>query len=180
MKGDFFNLLEKFVIKNFGEESFEKIYTSACPHFSHKGPFLGTEIYPDSDFVGLLVSAISHLGVSLETAQYEFGKFCFPMLWEKLPVASRNFQDAKTFLLSIHSTIHVEVKKLHPKATPPNFDYIDPAPDELVMIYDSPRRMFWLVEGLIAGCAEQFNQRIEIAKRVINEGTACEYYLKFK
>jgi hypothetical protein len=180
MKGDFFNLLEKFVVKNFGEVAFEKVYMNAWPHFSHRGPFLGTEIYPDSDFFSLLAAAISQIGISLETAQYEFGKFCFPVLWDKLPKESRQFNSAKELLMSIHSTIHVEVKKLHAKASPPNFEYIDPAPDELVMIYKSPRKLFWLVEGLIAGCAEHFNQRIEIARRTIDQGNACEYHLKFK
>lgn len=180
MKGDFFNLLEKFIVKNFGDVAFEKVYINASPNFSHRGPFLGTEIYPDSDFTSLFVAAISYMGISLENAQFEFGRFCFPVLFEKLPANSRNFANAKQFLLSIHSTIHVEVKKLHPKARPPAFDYIDPAPDELIMIYRSPRKMFWLVEGLIAGCAEHFKQKIEIARRILDEGKSCEYHLKFK
>ncbi len=180
MKGDFFGLLEKFVIGNFGDQVFEKIYQTASKHFTHQGPFLGTEIYPDSDFIALLVSTISHLGISLETAQFEFGKFCFPKLWQKLPPAMTAFKSVKEFLMSIQTTIHVEVKKLHPRATPPNFEYRDTAPDELTMIYRSPRKLFYLVEGLVAGCGEHFNTRISIDKVIIEEGNACEFHLKFK
>ena len=74
---------------------------------------------------------------------------------------------ARGFLRSVDRVIHVEVRKLVPGVELPTFRYEEPAPDRLVMIYESPRRLCDLAKGLVAGAAKHFGERVSL------EETAC-------
>ncbi len=92
-----------------------------------------------------------------------------------------NFDHPKQFLQTVHDIIHVEVRKLYSDAEPPRFTYKDPAPDRLIMIYQSPRKMYDLMDGLIEGVAEYYDCPIDFKREIKQEQgeELAEYELTF-
>ncbi|MCB0317493.1 MAG: heme NO-binding domain-containing protein, partial [Bdellovibrionales bacterium] len=125
MKGEIFNLLEDFIVENWGVETFEKIYTEIHEKLATKEPFVGPGTYPDSDFIKMAGKAVEILGVSLSEAVNAFGKFCFPRLAAKMPNLITPDKHPKEILLILDSIIHVEVKKVYKDSEPPKFSYKD-------------------------------------------------------
>ena len=90
---------------------------------------------------------------------FAFGQYLLGRFADIHPEFFEN-HDIKSFLKTVHDVIHVEVKKLHPDAVLPNFDYEDPGPDQLTMLYRSPRGLCALAEGLVSGAAQHFGASV--------------------
>lgn len=147
-----------------------------------KEPFISAGTYPDSDFYKLVGTACKMLNITGDEAQRIFGRFSFHQLAEAHPEFVVSYNDAKSFLLTVDSVIHKEIKKLHPEAYLPKFHYNDPQPDELEITYVSKRKLYGFMSGLIDGVAQHFKQEIaQCHKEIMHEDTeACVFYLKFK
>ena len=81
----------------------------------------------------------------------------------------------------VHQIIHMEVRKLYEDVAPPLFEFGDPAPDKLVIRYQSKRQMYDLMDGLIDGVADHFECSIEFTRQVQGDGSEafCVYELTF-
>lgn len=165
MKGVIFNVLEDFVVDGWGEDAYEKIL-GQCP-LKTKEPFVGPGTYPDADLFAIATKAAEAVGVPLPDALRAFGKYMFPKLVEKYPGFVADHTSAKSFLQSVHDVIHVEVRKLFPKAVTPSFTYEDTGEDTLVIHYKSGRKLCHLMEGMLESAGAQFNEKI------LHEQTAC-------
>lgn len=155
MKGVVFNIFEGFVSEGWGEEAYEALL-DACP-LHGDGVYVGPETYPDADLIALVTKACERFGVAPEDALRAFGRYMFPQLAAKF-TAFLEGHDARSFLLSVHDVIHVEVRKLFPDAVTPSFHY-EPLDDGgLVVEYTSARQLCHLMEGLLDGVATHFDE----------------------
>ncbi len=179
MKGIIFKHFESFVVENFGDEVFEDILDST--EVVTDGPFVGPGTYPDEDLFALVGTAIGMLNISLADALYAFGVYLFDKLAAAAPIFIESSKDLRSFLLTIHSVIHVEVRKLFPGAETPNFSYEEPADDQLVMHYTSNRKLCPLVRGLLDGAAKSFNEKLVCKESAcMHEGADfCTFELTF-
>ena len=179
MKGVVFNLLEEFIIESSNEETFEEIIDEC--DFVTQEPFVGPGTYPDEDLVMLVGKTVDKLGIPAPDALRAFGKWLFPKLASMVPDSMTDYPHPKPFLLTVHDIIHVEVRKLYDDASPPMFEYEDPAPDKLVIRYQSSRQMYDLMDGLIDGVADHYDCPIEFTREVRDEGGQpfCVYELTF-
>jgi hypothetical protein len=156
-----FNHLEAMVEQAAGPDAWDALLEQT-PLQTSNGVFVGPKTYPDADLMALVGTASRVLGTPADALVQAFGRFLFARLAAQYPVFLKPGMTAKTFLASVDRIIHVEVRKLHPDAGLPTIRYEDPAPDRLVIIYQSPRRLCDLAEGLIQGVAERFGERIEV------------------
>lgn len=181
MKGEIFSLFEQFVVQNWGFEAFETIYDKVHGALATKEPFVGPGTYPDRDFFVILRAATEEVGVPIEEAVFQFGRFCFPRLAAKLPHHTASFFHPKPFLMSIHDIIHTEVRKVYEGAAPPTFEFVDLGPSALLLRYRSKRKMYSFVEGLIQGAAEYFEVSITCNDRRETNATEgeCEFVVTF-
>lgn len=179
MKGVVFNLFEQFISQNWGEEIYEQILAESSIETAE--PFVGPGTYPDADFLAIVVKATETVGVELPVAIRAFGKFCFPKLAEVFPHFVQTHQHPKAFLKTIDSVIHVEVRKLFKDAETPEFRYEDPGPQQLVLIYKSPRKLYEFAEGLLEGVSEYFQSPIQYTRtvRIENEQEVAVFDLTF-
>lgn len=179
MKGIIFNLLESFVCESWGEDAYDEI-VSMCPLHT-KEPFVGPGSYPDSDLLSIVRAATNKLGITIDQALHAFGKYAFPHLVRKFPVFVEGHYHPKTFLKTIDDVIHVEVRKFFRDAEPPRITFVDPGPDELMLIYESRRRMCSLATGLLEGCAEFFRAPIDYHEtQCMKSGSpTCHFHLTF-
>jgi len=179
MKGMIFNLFEDFVSTQWNEESYELVL-SACP-LKTKDPFVGPDTYPDQDLFTLVSGVAEHFQTPVSEVLRAFGKSAFPKLAAKYPMFLKDHSSAKTFLMSVHDVIHVEVRKLHPAAVTPSFHYTDNAEDELIIHYSSGRRLCFLMEGFLEGVADKFDTSMEQRQQqCMHDGAdTCDFHLKF-
>ena len=182
MKGEIFNAFEKFIVSTANRDTFEEILEGVRAGLETQEPFVGPGTYPDADFFVIVRHAVAKLGLDLSAAIQAFGVFLFPELARKVPELLERHQHPKSFLLTIHDVIHMEVKKVSPGAEPPTFTYENSAPNELVMIYQSKRGLYDLVEGLIQGCCNHFDVGVTVSRYMIKlyGVDACRFELDFE
>lgn len=179
MKGIIFNLLEQFVVENWGAETYEKILAK-CP-LTTREPFVGPLTYPDGDLLAIVGAVCGELGVTTQDALRAFGRFAFPRLASRHPELVKGRVDPLALLLSVENVIHVEVRKLYPDAITPEFEFESLKAGSLVMRYRSRRRLCPLVVGLIEGVAEHFDTSIDCEETACTSAgaDACTFKLSF-
>lgn len=180
MKGVIFNLLESFVVENFGEEKYEDILFET--KLLTQEPFVDAGIYPDEDFLAIVGKTCDKLGITVDEACHAFGKYCFKELVGLYPVFLKGISDAKSFIEVVDGVIHVEVLKLYPDAELPKFDYKSDSEKTLNIKYTSPKKLCQFMEGIIHGCAEYFNEEVKIKQSCCyHKGDDhCMLHLDFK
>lgn len=155
MKGIVFNYLGEMVEEEFGLEAWDSLLQKT----GLDGQFIASETYPDEQLFALVGAAHEATGIETKELIRAFGRFMLPNFKAQNPQFFEGHDNLKSFLLTVDRVIHVEVRKLHPGAQLPEFDYEDEADDELTMFYTSPRKLCFLAEGLIDASAEHFNTK---------------------
>ena len=179
MKGVIFNLLEGFIADGWGAETYEDIM-SRCPLHT-KEPFIGPGTYPDADLLAIVGMTVEKLGLTVPEALHAFGKYSFSRLAVRFPTFMEGHDHPKAFLKTIDSVIHVEVRKLFKGAVTPRITFTDPGPDELVLHYESARRVCTLMTGLLEGCGDHFKTPLTWVETVCTSrgADACEFHVRF-
>ena len=180
MKGVIFTTFNQMIEEKFGLDMWDELIDRVDPPSG--GAYTAVDTYDDAELVAMVKELAGITQTPLPDLLFAFGQYAFKPLAASYPGAIRPDMDAKEFLQSVHDVIHVEVKKLYPDAVLPTFTYEDPAPDRLVMIYDSPRKMCPLAQGLVQGAAAHFGVRIEInvTERDTPKGPLPSLELHFK
>jgi predicted hydrocarbon binding protein len=111
-----------------------------------------------------------------------FGEYLFIHLYNSSPSNLSHINNLKDFLLSIDGVIHKEVKRVHPKAYLPTFKYNETPNGDLIMFYQSKRKLCHLSEGLIFGAAKHFQQSIKISHpECMHDGAErCKLIISFE
>ena len=159
MKGVIFNLLQDAVSKEFGEATWDRLLTEA----GLLGAYTSLGSYDDAQLVSLVDAAARELSLECADVLRWFGRSAMPLMAERYPEFFRSHPDTRSFLLSLNSIIHQEVRKLYPGAITPTFDFDTTSAALLVIGYKSQRRMCALAEGFIMGAADHFGQKAEVA-----------------
>ena len=179
MKGVLFNLLEEFIIENYGEKTFDDILDECS--LTTTEPFVGPGTYPDEDLMEIVTKAAAKLGITPDQAMFAYGRYIFPKLVEAVPQFVEHHDHPKVFLKTINDVIHMEVKKMYTHAYTPEFKYFDTEEDKLIIQYSSKRKLYALMEGLIEGVADYFNYTIRRSRKIhdLNGKEVCDFSLYF-
>jgi len=180
MQGTIFTAFSEMIIDKMGMEQWNDLLEKTEPE--SKGMYTSGEQYEDSELVNMVVALSEKTGVEVEKLIQAFGQYLFASLWENCPTDVSKIENLREFLLSIHSVIHVEVKRLHPNAYLPKFEYEDGEGTDLIMYYSSKRKLCHASVGLIYGAAKQFNEEITIDHpECMHSGKdRCKLVVKFK
>ncbi|MBI2707081.1 MAG: heme NO-binding domain-containing protein [Proteobacteria bacterium] len=160
MKGIVFTTLNDMVEEKFGLATWETLLDKVHPE--NKGIYTAGGTYKDAELVSYVME-LSKLK-KIEPAQLieAFGIYFFPVLANKYPVFLPEGISFKEFMKNVDKIIHVEVNKLYSDAILPAMSYEEPSPNELVILYRSPRKLCALAVGLTKGAANHFNVPIAI------------------
>ncbi len=159
MKGHIFNLLETFIEETAGLDVLEQVLDSCS--FDTSVGFIRTENYPDEMLEELVLHATEALNISIEQAHFAFGEWIFPQLAKLVPEQYTQFSHPVPMLAKLDYIHKVELKKLYPDATPPFFDYYQIDEFHGQIKYQSKRKMFDLVKGVLQGVAKYYGVEIE-------------------
>jgi len=178
MKGMVYTLFSEMIEKQLGYDTWDELIDSTQPESD--GIYVATDIYPDTELVNYVTALSQKTGIEASKLIFSFGEFTIRRFEDMHPEFFEN-HDACSFLQSVHDVIHVEVKKLHPDAILPSFDYEKHENGDLVMLYRSPRNLCALAEGLISGAGERFSTDISISHPICmhNGADHCRLELSF-
>lgn len=158
MKGIIFNVAEKAVVELLGTEAWEDLLDDA----GVAGDYTALGTYPDDELIALVVAAAEKTGHDPGDVQRLVGRHAL----RHLVASIEDFVDLETsvfdFLSSVHTIIHVEVKKLDPNSKPPDIEPNQVSSDELQLTYRSERGLSPLAEGLILGAGDLFETPLSV------------------
>jgi predicted hydrocarbon binding protein len=136
--------------------------------------------YPDEEAFALLATLSMQLKQPISEVLENLGEFIVPDLmrmarywiapeWKTLDVIANTER-------TIHETLRSEGSNTHP----PRLQCRRSAPDEVIVTYDSPRRMCSLARGIIRGLAGHFEERVTIDEPacMLKGAAACELVVR--
>ncbi len=178
MKGVVFNLLNEMVEEQFGIDVWDDLIDTTAP--ASDGIYTSVEVYPDEELFAYAAAIAELTGTEVAAVVRLFGNYMLDRFADIHPEFFKG-HTVKSFLMSVHDVIHVEVRKLHPDVVLPNFTYEDPGEDQLVMHYVSPRKLCHLAEGLIEGSGRHFGVDVVQGHEVCMHDGAdhCVLHLEF-
>lgn len=125
------------------------------------GAYTALGSYPYEELVALVEQLSQRLGQPVAVLLEQFGRHLFGRFLQLYPELFHHHQDAFALLARLDDTIHVEVRKLYPEATPPRFECrLDQ--DAMELVYTSVRPFADLARGLLNACLEHYGERIEV------------------
>lgn len=168
MKGVVFTEFFGMVGDVFSDDMVDDLIEATDP--ASGGAYTAVGTYDHGEIVAMVVELSARTGTPVPDLLQAFGRHLFRRFAELYPVFFAGVTDTFTFLDSIESVIHVEVRKLYPDAELPRFESRRPSTDEMVLVYRSPRHMHDLAAGLIAQCAEHFGEVVRVDPVAADDG----------
>ncbi len=144
--------------------------------------FIALDTYSDEEMQAILKAASHILKISPNNLLEDFGEFLFPILANIYGIYIDRTWRTFDLLLHTESTMHAVVKRRNPDAEPPKLEITTQAPDELKIIYTSPRKLCFLGKGLIKGIAKHYKERVEIKEYscMHRKDKSCEMSIRIK
>lgn len=124
--------------------------------------FTPLETQPDERVMALVAALAREAGVPQADVLREFGSWLAPhLLALYAPLIMPSWGPAE-ILQHVETVIHRAVRLRDPAATPPSLVTRRLGPDEVEIVYTSPRRLCALATGLIQGIATCHGRRADI------------------
>ncbi|CAH1194109.1 HNOB domain-containing protein [Candidatus Nitrotoga sp. BS] len=171
MKGVVFTEFMEMVESRMGLDMLDRIITEA--ELPNDGAYTSVGTYDHAEMVRLVTALSNATGLSTPQLIFIFGEQLFQRFSVSYPVLFSDVQNAFDFLSRIDGVIHVEVRKLYPDAELPKLECERPSPNELTILYSSPRGFGDLAAGLIAGCIKHFGEQISVSRTDLEKLDAC-------
>jgi hypothetical protein len=125
------------------------------------GVSVSTDTYPDEELLNMVIYLSEKSNTPAPDLVRILGDYAFQEFSSAYPIFVEK-KSFKEFLLSSHSVVHVEVKKLYPEAELPNFHDEDPGDHKLIMKYFSKRNSPTLAKGLMMRAAKYFKVDLNV------------------
>jgi predicted hydrocarbon binding protein len=174
MQGIMFIELSRFIDDRLGSGEWEKALMATGLSEREYNP---RSPGPDEEFIALVTTVADTAGQPVQTILEAFGEFVAPDLLGGLYGLLLNDDwDLLDFLEHTEGSIHTVVRARDPAAEPPRLRIVRPGPNEVFILYDSPRRMCSVAKGIIRGASKHFEEPVEILEsRCMLAGAArCE------
>lgn len=176
MKGIVFTAFLDMVEQDFGDLVVETIIDRS--ELPHGGAYTAVGSYPAAEMVRLVTALSQESRLPVPALLEAFGRSLFGGLHRSYPHFFGG-GDLFDFLASIHTYIHVEVKKLYRDAELPSLVVEQRTPDRLALRYASPRCMGDLARGLLKASIAHFgNPDVALAEeRLTPDGSQVRFVL---
>lgn len=137
--------------------------------------YLPNQIYADQELVSLVVAASKRTGRSPAALLEDFGEYIAPHLlalyraqinpeWKSLDVVEKTEQ-----------LVHTAVRLRMPGADPPHLRCTRTSPSQVVMEYDSPRRLCPVAKGITRGVGRHLKENLRLTETtcMLEGGSQC-------
>jgi hypothetical protein len=161
MQGVIFDELEKYVSKEMGAASLERIRNLTGR--DDQGYALGAT-YPDAE-LGVIVAAVAaETGRPAQEVIEAFGAALVPGLLEIYGFLINPRWSFMDFLLNTEDVVHRGVKLNSPNAQPAALQAERAGPDSVAITYRSQRALCSLAKGIVRGAAAHYRVEVTISE----------------
>lgn len=174
MQGIIFVELSRYLDERFGAGSWQGILAAEGLGDRDYRPDRAAQ---DEEFVRLIEHVATAGDEDVETTLEDFGQYLGAELLGGLyGMLIDPSWDLMAFLEHAEGTIHTVVRARDANANPPRLHAERLGPDELVIGYDSPRRLCSLAKGIIRAAAHHYDETIELDERtcMLRGDARCE------
>jgi len=176
MKGMLFTSFLYLVEEQYGLEMVDEVIAEAAP--ASGGIYTTVGNYDHTELIDMIVVLSKKINVSVVHLTKTFGMYLFAELIAAYPQWIDGLHSSFALLHKVDGFIHGEVKKLYPDASPPTFKCTDYTDNSMEVIYQSPRCMGDVAEGLIQGCAAYYGEKILVRRKSLEDKSgATERFL---
>jgi len=164
--------LHKFVVEAHDSDTWRYVCQRAgLPEVT----YTPLEIYPDENLTRLVAAAEAITGVSSLTLLESFGEHLVPRLLSIYEVLLEREWRTLDVIEHAEETVHRVVRLRDVGAEPPRLRTVRTHPDEVVLTYDSPRRLCAVARGIGRGIARHFAERLTLEERtcMLRGDAAC-------
>lgn len=142
--------------------------------------YLPIQTYDDAEATAIIQAASEISQTPTSAIVEDFGEFIAPNLVKMY--ASLKKPEWRTLDVIEHTenVIHTVVRMREPGAQPPYLKCTRLSPNEVRLIYDSPRQLRALAKGIAKGLGRLYGERIEIHETICMHVGAdhCELFMK--
>jgi len=163
MHGIVFAELQKYAETKHGAGTWHQLLTRAG--LGNKLYFPVQE-YPDSEIASLVRAASEITGQPTLALLEDFGQFIVPSLLRMYGHLLKPGWKSIDVIEHTEGTVHTVVRVQNPGAKPPQLMSQRLSNNEVLMIYDSPRRMCALAIGIAKGLALHYGEHIVIREAI--------------
>ena len=124
--------------------------------------YVAGETYPDSELTAIVGATARHRGADVQSVLEQFGEFVAPTLMTVYKPYIKPEWKTLDMLEHTENNIHRAVRLRDPLAVPPRLQVRRVSPTEVVVIYESERKLCALAKGIARGVSKYYGERIEI------------------
>jgi hypothetical protein len=169
MKAMLFQSFLGLVEAQYGPDVLESIISDAGAPSG--GIYTTSGEYSHRELINLIVALSERSNVSVSNLTKSFGMYHFAEFIAAYPQLFKDLHSSFELLEKIDSFIHAEVKKLYPGARPPKFDVKRTSDKTIELLYQLPRCMGDVAEGLILGCAAYYGEKVVVKRETLGDGS---------
>lgn len=138
--------------------------------------------YPDAEAAALLSTLSTALHEPAAAVLENLGEFIVPDLVRMSRFWIKPEWKTVDLIANTEHTIHETLRTEGAATNPPRLRCRKTGPHEVVVLYDSPRRMCFLAKGIIKGLAAHYGEKVTIAEpSCMHRGdAACELVVSAK
>ncbi|HLW01492.1 MAG TPA: heme NO-binding domain-containing protein [Ktedonobacterales bacterium] len=178
MQGFIHLLLEAYVSETIGSQHLRPIRQLA----GISGPPLADHHYPDEVTVQLLQAISEYENIPLDNLLYRFGIYFMraPLMHTHYRVFLQGHTSARNFLKQVPA-IHQHLESSLHAVSLPGLNFVDHSSDLLEIIYDSPRHLCPLLQGILEGVGQYFGETLEVREMECQRrgALACRVLVSF-
>ena len=159
MQGFIHLLLEAYAGERIGPHALPEIRRLA----GVSSPPLAAQFFPDEVTFKLIQAVASLQGIDPGDLLYQFGLYFIttPLMERSFRAFFDGHASAREFITQATS-VHRSLTTSFPRASMPEFLYIEHSSELLEIIYDSPRRFCRFLQGILEGVGARFHEPLEV------------------
>jgi len=121
--------------------------------------------YSDQHVARIVAAAARQTGLSRDAILESFGEFIAPHLLAMYPSLVKAEWKTLDVVEHTEDVIHAVVRSQHPDADPPYLRVHRTGDAEIVIFYDSPRKLCFIAKGIVKGLADHFGETVGVVER---------------
>ena len=170
MLGIVFTEFADMVEEKFSPEFLDELLEACHESLGSGGAYTAVGNYDHNEILVIVSEMARKLNVSVDELVRSYGRHLFGVFTKKYPGFFEGVNDSMSFLMRVETHIHKEVLKLYHTAELPTLDCQLVTEDSMRIEYRSSRPFSALALGLIEGCAEYFDESIQIESQDLSNG----------
>lgn len=151
--------LQRFVQQNYGHEAWHAMLKRAGLEAEVYTPL---QAYPDSHIVALVQAAVAMTNVEASKILEAFGEFLVPTYLGVYGSLVKREWRTLDLLEHTEETIHTVVRSRQKGALPPKLKVRRTSNREVLITYNSERRLCAVARGIVRGIADHFQEQVRV------------------